>query len=344
MCFRKTNTMSISRLTLDSPIFAEVELRQVRHRGSKNSHATQDRSRAHVLAARQMRVGSRGYSAITMQDLAQARSSQQLVRQQVTVVAPKESAAHTQQALRTESPPSQSNVLVPTAQTQQSQRKWHPAKMLYGMAVILFVLGLGVAFTGFRANDKVAAQVKTMQKSATSQQGGAASAGVLPSADELTSQTIQNHQVLPEQPRYISVPKLDIYARVFAMGVNSKSQLDTPNNIHDAGWYQGSSKPGTPGAMLFDGHSGIGKTNGIFHDAAKLKDNDKIVVTRGDGQEFMYRVVDVTVLNVDAVDMTSMVTPASGAQEGINIITCTGKMIPGTTSLDQRVLVRAVRV
>lgn len=228
------------------------------------------------------------------------------------------------------------------ATVSQKHSGWQ-SKILYGMATILFVLGVAVAFTGLRANDKVAAQVKTMQKKSTSQPGGAAAAGALPSADRPSDESIRSYTVAPDMPKYISIPKQGVYARVFPMGVNDKSQLDTPNNIHDAGWYNGSSMPGKPGAMLIDGHSGIGKTNGVFHNVARLQKGDKIVVTRGDGQELTYTIATVTVLKVDAVDMTNMVTPANGASEGINIITCTGKLIPGTTSLDQRVLVRATR-
>jgi len=216
-------------------------------------------------------------------------------------------------------------------------------RLFYGMAVILFGLGILVAITGLKANDKVAAQVEMLQRTATKQPGGAAPAGTLPSTDKPSGDSFHQHQVASDLPRYIMIPKLGVSSRVYTMGLNDKNELDTPNNIYDTGWFSGSSKPGTPGAMLVDGHSGIGKTNGVFHNAAKLKKGDLVVVTRGDGEKFNYQVSEVKVLKVNQVDMTSMITPADGAPEGINIITCTGKLIPGTTSLDQRVLVRAVR-
>lgn len=215
-------------------------------------------------------------------------------------------------------------------------------QLLYGMASVLFVLGVFVAVSGFQVNNHVAAQVETLQKSASSQ-GASANGTPPPSEKKPSAYDISNYTVAPDMPRYISIPKLGVHSRVLPMGVNENNQLEAPKNIFDAGWYDDSSKPGLPGAMLVDGHSGIGKTNGIFHDAAKLKKGDTMTVERGDGTKFVYRVTSVSVLKVDSVDMSSMVTPDENADEGLNIITCTGKQIPGTTSLDQRVLVKAVR-
>ena len=225
---------------------------------------------------------------------------------------------------------------------KQRNRSRQPA-ILYSMAGLIFVLGLAVAFNGLQVNSHVAAQVETLQNAAAGASAESGTSRIVPSADKPSETTIARHTVAPEAPRYISIPRLNIHARVLSMGLNEKNQLDAPKNIHDAGWYEDSSSPGLPGAMLFDGHSGIGKTNGIFHYAAKLSRGDTIKVERGDGQMFTYSVTSVEVLHVDSVDMSTMITPDEKADEGLNLITCTGRQIPGTTSLDQRVLVRAVR-
>lgn len=222
-------------------------------------------------------------------------------------------------------------------------RSWQPA-LFYGMAGLIFVMGVVVAVGGMQANNHVAAQVKTLQKAAAGATDADVNNGTVPpSAEKPSVQAVSRYTVAPDMPRYVSIPKLGVFSRVFSMGINEKSQLEAPKNIYDAGWYNDSSRPGMPGAMLIDGHSGIGKTNGVFHNVGKLARGDKIVIERGDGQSFMYSIVSVEVLKVDAVDMSTMITPAEKANEGLNLITCTGKLIPGTTSLDQRVLVRAIR-
>jgi len=228
------------------------------------------------------------------------------------------------------------------------RRKSWQVVCLYTMATALFVLGLAVTLNGFQANTHVAAQVKAMQKAAATQSMAAASTqnsnDSVPSTEKPTPAAVRAYTVAPDLPRYLSIPKLNVHARVKALSVDSDNQLSVPTNIHDVGWYESSARPGQAGAMLIDGHSGIGSTKGVFHDAAKLTAGDTIEVERGDGAKLSYTIAEVRVVAHDGVDMATMLTPANGAGEGLNFITCTGKVVPGTTTLNQRVLVRAIRV
>lgn len=213
--------------------------------------------------------------------------------------------------------------------------------LMYSMAVVLFGFGLYVGFSGLRANRQVAAQVKTIQKQQTAAQSGAGMTHGVPSTSQPSPRAVRAYTVAPQLPRHLDIPKLRVHARVLPMAVDEKNELQAPVNIYDAGWYNASAQPGQPGAMLVDGHSGIGKTRGVFHDVAKLVPGDELVVTRGDGTQFTYKVATVQTVPVGEVDMTAMMTPADPAKPGLNIITCTGRVVPGTTQLDQRVLVRA---
>jgi len=53
-------------------------------------------------------------------------------------------------------------------------------------------------------------------------------------------------------------------------------------------------------------------------------------------------VVDVQVVDKDKVDMSSLLVSADTAKPGLTLITCAGSQVPGTFSLQQRVIVRAV--
>ncbi|KKW05197.1 MAG: hypothetical protein UY35_C0001G0088 [Candidatus Saccharibacteria bacterium GW2011_GWC2_48_9] len=75
----------------------------------------------------------------------------------------------------------------------------------------------------------------------------AALAAVNPDVDESTIalEDVRKHVVSTEQPRYLSIPSLYIdEARVFSVGTKANSELDTPRNIHDVGWYEKSATPG----------------------------------------------------------------------------------------------------
>ncbi|QQS19193.1 class F sortase [Candidatus Saccharibacteria bacterium] len=112
-------------------------------------------------------------------------------------------------------------------------------------------------------------------------------------------------------------------------GVDRKNELQAPYGIYDAGWYNASSRPGENGAMLIDGHSGIGATQGIFHDLTKLVAGDDVSVKRGDGQVFTYKVADVQVVDKDKVDMTRLLVSTDTAKPGLTLITCAGSQVPG---------------
>lgn len=74
----------------------------------------------------------------------------------------------------------------------------------------------------------------------------------------------------------------------------------------------------------------------------KLVSGDKVKVTRGDGQEFVYVVKTVETVDDEDVDMAKLLVSADTAKPGLSLITCAGDVIPGTLHLDKRTLVRAV--
>jgi LPXTG-site transpeptidase (sortase) family protein len=215
---------------------------------------------------------------------------------------------------------------------------------MYAAAVMVFGLGLYGGLSGLSANKKVAVQVKMLQQGAQvkGDSTGTTDETVPPSTEKPSAASVRSYAVSPMNPRYIDVPKLKVHARVLSMGVDRKNELQAPYGIYDAGWYNASSHPGENGAMLIDGHSGIGKTHGIFHDLTQLAAGDDITVTRGDGQTFTYKVVDLQVVDKEQVDMGSLLVSANTAKPGLTLITCAGSQVPGTFSLQQRVIVRAV--
>lgn len=216
--------------------------------------------------------------------------------------------------------------------------------LLYGMAALVFVAGLGVSLNGLRANRAVAAQVTHLQRQTDAAAGsttGASANTAVPSGVKPSASSVAQYAVSPNLPRYIDIPALGVHARVLSEGVSSKNQLQVPWNIYDTGWYNASAQPGQQGAMLIDGHSGIDGLKGVFYKLGSLSRGDQITITRGDGQKFTYTVLKVQVVGVDDVNMQSMVVSADATAPGLNLITCTGDQIPGTDQLNERVQVYA---
>ena len=146
--------------------------------------------------------------------------------------------------------------------------------------------------------------------------------------EQPTEEEVYEYTVAVDMPRYLTVPKLDIYdARILRMGLDSNGALSTPRNIFDVGWYEGSSKPGQGGTMVIDGHSGGPHVHGVFKDLPDLAIGDIITVERGDGTKFNYSVVDTAAININEADsymVKAMKSPTVGV-ESVTLISCTGE-------------------
>ncbi len=211
-------------------------------------------------------------------------------------------------------------------------------KLLYAMASLLFLVGLLVSINGFLANKHVAAQVK--QLSTGSQH--AASSSAAPSTTKPSTNVVARYVVAPNLPRYIDIAKLQVHARVLSLGILDSGALATPGNVYDAGWYNASAQPGQPGAMLVDGHISSWTTPGVFYGLNKLVAGDTISITRGDNKAFTYTVVKTAIVDAKSVDMSSMMVSADTSKPGLNLISCSGDVIPGTSEFDKRITVYAV--
>ncbi|NCU43742.1 class F sortase [Candidatus Saccharibacteria bacterium] len=171
---------------------------------------------------------------------------------------------------------------------------------------------------------------------------------------EVTEQDKVDHQVPVDAPRFVSVPDLGVEkARVVSIGlVAGTNQMDSPISIFDAGWFNQSEKPGLgSGALLMDGHNGGPSKGGIFDTLGELKAGAEIIVERGDGEEFTYKVVSNKQLTLDEMNdannpegMTTALQSAEEGKQGLNIITCVGNWLPAQDTFDQRVILRAVLV
>lgn len=151
------------------------------------------------------------------------------------------------------------------------------------------------------------------------------------------------YTVPADQPKYIAIQKLGIHAPVVNVGLTKAGAVDTPSNIWDAAWYNGSAKPGNSGATLIDGHSSASH-GALFGHLDQLNAGDIIQIQRGDGSIITYKVAYKAIVNRNNVDMASMMKPYGDAKSGLNIITCTGQWINSEETLVNRVLIYAQQI
>ncbi|MDB5185668.1 MAG: peptidase sortase [Candidatus Saccharibacteria bacterium] len=162
-----------------------------------------------------------------------------------------------------------------------------------------------------------------------------ASSSVKPKA-----QAVATYTVPPNNPKYISIPAISTgNVRVFKLGLLRNGSIAVPSNIYDTGWYDGSVKPGQGGAMFIYGHVSSWTANGVFYNLKKLSPGDTITITRGDNTTYKYKVVSTRNYPYNNVDMNQVLAPINPNKPGLNLMTCTGKIIKGTSDFDERLVV-----
>lgn len=204
------------------------------------------------------------------------------------------------------------------------------------MAVLVFILGIGVSVQGLLTNKKVEAQVKN----------ASASDNLIeppPQETDLPASSRIAYRVAPNLPRLIRIPKIKVESRIVRLGMQTSGKLRSPSNIYDTGWFEGSSKPNESGAMLLAGHVHGPTKPGIFYNLHKLVAGDTFEVERGDGQVFNYRVVDTKTYHRDSVDMSAAMTSYLSGERGLNIITCSGDLDDSGNHYEDRLIVFAVQ-
>lgn len=216
-------------------------------------------------------------------------------------------------------------------------------------AFAILVLGAFVSWQTIKANRLATSAVSQLTKANKDKPTATDTAttdsvasDIVPSTTPPTAREFDQYVVAPDLARYIKISKISVNARVTQVGVDSKGAVGVPRNTNDASWYIGSAKPGDSGATLIDGHVSSLDYKGVFHDLKKLVAGDNIQIILGNGSVLNYSVVTSRYYNDNNVDMVAALSPITSGKSGLNLITCAGKIKPGTASYSQRLVVFAI--
>ncbi len=219
---------------------------------------------------------------------------------------------------------------------------------IYGMAVMLFVVGMGVAASGFVSTTKANEQIEAIGEVLESGDEQAINrlGSALPSEDPVAEVDISQYTVAPEQPRYIRIPSIGVgTTRVLNTGLTADNEVDVPKGIYDTSWYNGSAKiTDEKGAMFVVGHYVGPNKAGIFFNLEDMKKGNIVEIEQGDGTKSFFKVVEITDYSIDNVDMVKSLAPADPDKLGLNLMTCGGGWDVGIQKYDRRTLVRTVKI
>ena len=211
------------------------------------------------------------------------------------------------------------------------------------LAMLMIGFGGYLTYSGIMSKNELSQQVSKLSAEANTSTNKTNNV-VVPSTIKPSSNSISNYFVAPDHPKYLNIPKLNVHARVLSVGITSSGALGTPNNVFDTAWYNESSEPGQPGAVLIDGHVSSWTSHGVFYGLRDLKPGDILQIVRGDGKIFNYKVAKTVIFNSKNVNMAEALSSVNPNVPGLNLISCTGDVIPGTSEFNERILVLSTQI
>ncbi|MCA1806834.1 MAG: class F sortase, partial [Actinobacteria bacterium] len=151
-----------------------------------------------------------------------------------------------------------------------------------------------------------------------------------------------SYQVAPDQPRFIAIDSINVFARVKHIGRTQPGNIGAPTNIHDTSWFTSSTPPGEDeGSSIITGHVGRDRYNGVFYDLPKVRVGDEVMVTKGDGSVIKYVVENTETVAVSKIRMGDYLGHARQDKPKLHLITCVGTFDSELLSFTDRLVVSA---
>jgi len=153
------------------------------------------------------------------------------------------------------------------------------------------------------------------------------------------TEACKEYRVTADEPRMLELPSLGISGCIQKVGVDEASRIAVPPNVHLAGWFVDSVRPGDSGVSIINGHVQGNYQPAIFKRLDEAKPGELVRVQLGDKS---WR--EATIASVDSYDIDRVATEQfrrlDKVDKQLTLITC-GGYDHATKSYQKRILVRA---
>lgn len=160
----------------------------------------------------------------------------------------------------------------------------------------------------------------------------------------VTTEQKSQYVVAPDLPRYLTINRIGVHARVLRLGLNDTGAVAAPEGIWDVGWYEGSAKPSEAGTVFIDGHISGPTLPAVFVRLHELTPGDMITIERGSGEMLQYQVQSIESMKLDQIDMAAVLGSHNGNAQSLVLMTCIGQFDAKHYAYDSRLMVIAKRV
>lgn len=146
----------------------------------------------------------------------------------------------------------------------------------------------------------------------------------------------------PDMPARLLIPKIKVNAKIRSLGLTKDGSLAVPNYINQIGWYDMSSRPGSPGTIVLDGHYDVSNNETVFtKNIDTLIKGDEVQIVRGDGQIHSYVIESKELYDKNSVPMDKVI--GGDGKERVHIITCFGSWVSREDTYSKRMVFYAVK-
>jgi LPXTG-site transpeptidase (sortase) family protein len=146
----------------------------------------------------------------------------------------------------------------------------------------------------------------------------------------------KDQENIPFSPVRLVIPVINISANIQSLGVNSKGEMEVPNNITDVGLFKFGVVPGQIGSAVIAGHfNGENNQAGVFTNLDKLKVGDKLFVEDKTGKAITFIVQKKELYDSGYAD--NVFNQSDIAH--LNLITCDGLWDKAKRSYTKRLVI-----
>jgi hypothetical protein len=220
-------------------------------------------------------------------------------------------------------------------------------KMMYAFASLVVVFSGVVSVQTFITNNQAQEQIATLGDAISrDSQGISEGTGKDPSEEPIPQNVVANYQVSnPEDPRFLRIPSIGVFARIKNLGVTPEGAVDAPRNIYDTGWYNGSARPGSSvGSSLILGHVSGWTGPGVFKKINELPVGGEFEIEKGSGEILKYSIVRSEQIPVDQIDMSKVLSNEEAGKHDLKLMTCSGRYNSSTETFEDRFIVYAKQI
>lgn len=141
----------------------------------------------------------------------------------------------------------------------------------------------------------------------------------------------------PAEPKWLTIPRLKVHAKVEQQGVDAQGIMLSPIRGNQVAWYKYGPRPGQKGNAVISGHLNSRRGPEVFWNLKKIRVGDTVSVTDTQGTNRPFRVTKVRIYSYEAAPLAEILGPTKKTR--LNLVTCMGTWNAGRRNYSHRLIV-----